>query len=273
MVATITAVRPGPAGAEPLGGYPDLPEWAEAVLDRLVLSSTDAMRGMVVMMMPAGDPYSVRQGVTANGPGPLDQNAPESFVNLVDRFIPQGDQLLRPVAVALSTTLVDLTGGVPGALPDAERARVIDEAIGYRFNDRTFPATLLAGLLLDVGALLVDVRSIDGPFASAFANSTYTSKCRVMELIESPLPLLVSLIDDALPQPLAGSASGVLKFLGGILLDGAAFTAWSEHELYDRHTRTLSARPIAWDITGYRPNGLVDGHDEFIGFHKGMNAF
>ncbi|MBY6348957.1 hypothetical protein [Rhodococcoides corynebacterioides] len=276
LLAAAMAAGGGAAVAEPLGGYPDLPPWADAVLDRLLAESTDAMRGVVVMMMPAGDPYSVQQGVTATGPGPLDQRSPEAFGALIDRFVPHADQLLRPVAVALMATAADVgdpAARAAGGLPDPAVTAAVDRALGYRFTDSTFPASLLAAILLDVTAVLLDPRTVAGPFASAFANARYETKCRVFEALESPLPELISIVDEALPQPLTGSASGVLRFFGGILLDGSAFTAWSEHDLWDRRTRVLSARPVAWDIADYRPNGPVDGHSEFLGFHRGIDSF
>ncbi|MDY6808308.1 MAG: hypothetical protein SW127_04745 [Actinomycetota bacterium] len=272
LAAVLAAISRGPAAtAAPPDGYADMPAAARQVLGGLRISSRDALRGVAVMVMPGDDPYSVRQGVSARGGGAMSDGAADEFIGLVDRFLPQGDQLARPVAVALSVTLADLgAGSVP--LPDQRTADAVDRGLGIADNERTFPLSLLAGLVVDVAAVLAGA-PLAGPFASPFANADYRTKCRTFELIERPLADFAAIFDNALPQPLRGSASGVLRFVGGILLDGSAFTVWSEHRLYDQSAGRLLKRPVTWDITRYRTQGLVDGHDDFIGYYQGFEEF
>ncbi|MEE4024561.1 hypothetical protein V1Y59_15860 [Gordonia sp. PKS22-38] len=272
LATIVAAISRGPmAAAAPPDGYEDMPPVARQILAGLRVSSRDALRGVAVMVMPGDDPYSVRQGVTGRGPGAMSDGAADEFIGLVDRFLPQGDALVRPVAVALSVTLTDLSVPAP-PLPDDQVAQAVDRALGVADTDRTFPLSLLAGLVVDVAAVLAGA-PLAGPFASPFANADYRTKCRAFELIERPVADLVAVFDTALPQPLRGSGAGLLRFVGGILLDGSAFTVWSEHRLYDQNSRRLARRPVAWDITRYRTEGLVDGHDDFIGYYRGFEEF
>lgn len=272
LTAIVAAIaRADPAAAQPLGGYPSLPSPVREIFDSVRRASHEALTGVAAMVMPGNDPYSRRQRVTAPGPGAVSDDAADEFIALIDRFLPQGDTLVRPVAVALSVTLADLS--VPGTrLPEPQTTRAIDRALGLTDNDRTFPLSLAAGLVLNVAATLAG-SPVGGPFASPFANADFDTKCRAFELIERPAADLLAVFDSALPQPLRGSGAGLLRFVGGILLDGAAFTVWSEHRLYDPVSRRLRRRPGAWNIANYRPHGIVDGHDEFIGYYRGMEEF
>ena len=188
----------------------------------------------------------------------------------MDRFLPQGDQLLRPLAVALSVTLTDLAV-TPLQLPDDKVASAVDRALGVSDNDRTFPLSLIAGLVMDVAALLVGA-PLAGPFASPFANANFQTKARAFELVEQPAADLLAVFDNALPQPLRGSGAGLLRFVGGICSTvrrspcGASIGSTTT-------PHGVSRRPVSWNITGYRPNGLVDGHDDFIGYYKGFEEF
>lgn len=273
LAAIVAAIaQADPAHAEPLGGYPPLPSPVQQIFDSVRRASHEALTGVAAMVMPGDDAYSRAQRVTARGPGAVSDDSAVQFIALIDRFLPQADALVRPIAVALSTTLADLS--VPAAqFPEPATARAIDRALGVGDNDRTFPLSLAAGLVLNVSAVLAGGRFGAGPFASPFANADFDTKCRAFELIEQPAADLLAVFDSALPQPLRGSGSGLLRFVGGILLDGAAFTVWSEHRLYDVATRRLRRRPAAWDITNYRPHGIVDGHDEFRGYYRGMEDF
>lgn len=271
VVIALSRTPAARAAQSPPDGYLDMPPIARQILGGLRIASRDALRGVSVMVMPGDDRYSKQQGVTGRGPGAMSDGAADEFVGLVDRFLPQGDQLLRPLAVALSVTLTDLAV-TPLQLPDDKVASAVDRALGVSDNDRTFPLSLIAGLVMDVAALLVGA-PLAGPFASPFANANFQTKARAFELVEQPAADLLAVFDNALPQPLRGSGAGLLRFVGGILLDGSAFTVWSEHRLYDYTARRLSRRPVSWTITGYRPNGLVDGHDDFIGYYKGFEEF
>lgn len=249
--ALVGAQSPGPLGA----------------FEALVL---DSVRGVCVMVFPGPDEWSRVQGLSWPGRGPVEAGGGEFVVELFDQYLAAGDQLTRPLAAALAAGLTDL--GIPtppllGVSP--ELGRTLDQALGFAYSDRTLPLSLLVGLVLTFGALLIAPGSLAGPLGSPFARLSLRDKCRVIELLERPLPELVALIDGGLPGPLRGSASGFLRFAGGILLEGTAFAVHSEMRMFDPVTRTVVGRPPSWDLTGYRPDGLVEGHDDLIGYYQG----
>lgn len=230
----------------------------------------DTMRGLCVVVMPGPDEWSRLQGTERDGPGPIEAQGGEFLKDLFDNYLGAGDQLARPLALGISEALSDL--GIPAApflgLDDASGAR-IDEALGYEYSDRVLPLSLLVALVLNFGALLIRPGSIGGPLGSPFSRLSIDEKCRVIEGVERPLPQLVEIIDGSLPVPLRGSASGFLRFAGGILLDGAAFATHSEVYQFNDRTKQVTGTPPSWAISGFRPNGLVDGHPEFIGYYQG----
>ncbi|MCM6778827.1 hypothetical protein NDR87_35665 [Nocardia sp. CDC159] len=230
----------------------------------------DTMRAVCVMVFPGPDEWSRVQGVSGAGPGPIEFGGGEFMVGLFDNYLAMGDQLTRPLALAVAQALGEL--GLPvapllGVTP--EQGRRIDEALGYLYSDRVLPLSLLMALLLNFCTLLIAPGAVAGPLGSPFARLSLRDKCRVLELIERPLPQLVSIVDRGLPQPLRGSGTGFLRFGGGILLEATAFGVHSELELFDPRTRDVAVRPPSWGLTGYRPDGLVDGQPELIGYYQG----
>ena len=235
-------------------------------LDAFVL---DTMRGLTVMVMPGPDEWSRVQGTPRESPGPIEARGGEFLQALFDNYLGAGDQLARPLALGIGEALNDL--GIPAqpflGLPENE-ARSIDEFLGYEYSDRVLPLSLLIALVLNFGAILVRPTSITGPLGSPFSRLSIEDKCRVIEGIERPIPQLIDIVDRSLPVPLRGSASGFLRFAGGILLDGAAFASHSEMFEFDSRSKEVTGTPPSWAISGYRPDGLVDGHPEFIGYYQ-----
>jgi hypothetical protein len=68
---------------------------------------------------------------------------------------------------------------------------------------------------------------------------------------------------------LKASVSGLLKFVGGALIEFATFGAYSEYGVLDRDAKKLRKRPVGWTLTGYQPDGPVEGWDDFIGYYQG----
>ena len=48
----------------------------------------------------------------------------------------------------------------------------------------------------------------------------------------------------------------------------AAFGAYAEWHALDGTTRTLTERPVGWQLTNYQPDGPVEGWDELIGYYQ-----
>jgi hypothetical protein len=131
------------------------------------------------------------------------------------------------------------------------------------------PISLPVALLLNYVATVVSPASLHGAFLSPFARLSFANKARAMELIETSHSGLVAIVDAQLPQPLKASASGLLKFLGGALYEFATFGSMGESRKYDPKTRTLTGRPVGWQITGYLPdNKPGDGWNDLIGYYQ-----
>ncbi|AEF42840.1 hypothetical protein AS9A_4407 [Hoyosella subflava DQS3-9A1] len=239
------------------------------LMDSVEAFSLDTMRGICVMVMPGPDPWSRQQGTPRTDPGPVEVGGGEFMKDLFDNYLAMGDQLARPLALGLGEALSDLgVRAEPFLGLEEEEGRRIDEILGYVYSDRVLPLSLPVALLFNFGALLAAPTSIAGPLGSPFSRLSLTDKFRVLEAIEGPVPELLSVIDRSLPVPLRASASGFLRFAGGILLQGTAFGVYSEMNAYDPATGVVEPRPVSWDLTHYRPDGLVDGHDEFIGYFQ-----
>jgi hypothetical protein len=90
-----------------------------------------------------------------------------------------------------------------------------------------------------------------------------------MELLETASADLVATIDEQLPTPQTGSASGLIRYAVNAILTVATFAAYAEQAVFDPVTRRLTGRPVGWSATGYQPNGPVAGWDEFHGYFRG----
>jgi len=216
------------------------PRAAQAAVDEM---TTDTLSGLAVFVMPGPDPYSRVQGTPRAEPGAIEARLPAFLADALDRYLP------APTLDA-------------GPLVDAiRRAGFASNATG------TIPLSALTALLLNLEAVLVEPAAAFGPFRSPFARLSYARKARVFELIEGPEADLVRLLDAALPEPLTGTASGLLRFAGGALLELAALGGYGEWAVFDPATRRPRTTPVGWQDTGYVPS--VDGWAEFRGYFQG----
>ena len=125
---------------------------------------------------------------------------------------------------------------------------------------------LAAGLGLvdrEVNPLAVAPVTSTGISLSAFSHLSSAEKARVFQLLEG-----LQVPDDKLPEPFT-RASGNLSFIAGIVPGFAAFLAGNEQGVYDAATRSLTGRPVSWQISGYQPAGPVEGWDELKGYYRG----
>ena len=136
-------------------------------------------------------------------------------------------------------------------------------------NNSDAPISLPVALLLNAVATMVNPASLHGAFLSPFARLSFADKARAMALIEGSDSSLVALLDSQIPEPLNESVSGLLKFFGGALYEFAAFGNVGETQKFDPTTRTLTGRPVGWQLTGFVPDGnLGDGWDNLIGYFQ-----
>lgn len=252
------------APGDPLSGV------VEALRPVLAELARDTLNGLSVFTMPGPDPYSRAQGTPSDTPGAMEAGTTDFLIDALDNFVPMPDEVVRPVATALATGLSDTGIALPGTeLVPAELA-TLDKALATVLQgDATIPLSLPIAALLNLLATQVNPAAVNGPFVSPFARLTYAEKARAFALLEDANSDLVAVLDVRLPEPLKGSVSGLLKFVGGALIEFATFGSYSEYAVFDAKTKQLTGRPVGWRLTGYQPDGPVEGWDEFIGYYQG----
>ena len=258
----------GTASAAGLG-LPGLVDLLRPVLAEL---SRDTVNGLVVMVCPGPDEYSAAQGTPRAEPGAIEAGATDFMMASLDNFVPFPDQLATPLVAALSTAVDDIGVQLPPTLlgPLLESIGTLDEALAVLLrSNAALPLSVAVALLLNVVATQVNPLAVNGAFLSPFARLTLDEKCQAFELLEGPDADLVALLDSQLIEPLRGSISGLLQFIGGALLEFSAFGAYNEAAVYDPDAKTLTARPVGWELSGYQPDGVVHGWDDFIGYYEG----
>jgi hypothetical protein len=239
----------------------------------------DTLNGFVAFSLPGQDAYSSAQGTPRGEPGGIEAGGTDFLIQNLDRFLPFPDQIIRPAAGALVTALHDLplpiAGGLLGLLggllgPPKVTIGLVDDAVRFIVeNDTTAPLSLPVALLLNYTATVVNPLSLHGAFLSPFSRLSFADKAHALAQLETSQSQLVALLDAQVPQPLRSSVSGLLKFLGGALYEFAAFGSAGESQRFDPQTRTLTGRPVGWQLTGFLPDNLVgDGHDALIGYFQ-----
>lgn len=230
--------------------------------------SRDTLRGLVVMVCPGPDAYSRAQGTPRDEPGALEARGDDFMIAALDGFVPFPDQLATPLAAALATAVDDIGLPLP-TLPLFPSVWTLDRVLLELLeNDETLPLSLVVALLLNVVATQVNPLAVNGPFLSPFARLTLAEKAAAFELLEGPDADLLALLDAGLPEPLRSSISGLLRFLAGALLEFSAFGSYNEWGVYDGAARGLTERPVGWQLSGYQPDGVVDGWADFIGYYQ-----
>jgi len=236
----------------------------------------DTLNGFIVFAVPGQDAYSRAQGTPRNEPGGLEAGGTDFLIENLDRFLPLPDEIVKPAALALVTALRDLPIPLPGNLlggllgPSIVTIRLVDDAVRFILeNDSDAPLSLPVALLLNYVATVARPASLNGAFLSPFARLSFTDKTRAMAMLETSQSNLVALLDAQVPQPLKASVSGLLKFLGGALHEFAAFGVFGESPRFDPATRSLTGRPVGWQLTGFLPdNQTGDGWDDFLGYYQ-----
>ena len=256
---------------------PILDQIAKPAMDVL---ARDTIAGLVAFEVPGTDRYSQVQGVTSPNPGGVDAKATEVFLVDLDEFLPVPETYAHALAASLTTAVSDLPLplnelGVLGQLGEGLAAQMDDALRALLESDTSVPLSLVIALMLNFLATQVNATSLLGPItASPFANLTFAEKAQAFALLEGGDAQLIATLDDNAPEPLKDSLSGLLKFVGGALQEFGTYLSYTEWGVLDQQTKTLTARPVGWDLSNYQP-GLttqVDGWDEFIGYFQNRQS-
>jgi hypothetical protein len=268
--------------------YPSLAR-AAGVLDPVIediaapalkMLARDTIAGLVAFEVPGGDKYSQAQGVTSERPGGIDAKGTDVFLIDLDEFLPVPDTYVHSLAASFTTAVSDIPIppsllGPLGVLGETYAAQMDDALRSLTQSDAAVPLSLLIALMLNFLATQVDPGSISGPIpTSPFANLSFDDKARAFEALEGSDAELLATLDSGAPEPMKDSLSGLLKFVGGALQEFGAYLSYVEWGVFDPQTRTVSGRPVGWDLSGYMPGRTTpaDGWDEFIGYFEGRQS-
>jgi hypothetical protein len=268
--------------------YPSIAK-AAGVLDPLIddiagpalkILARDTIAGLVAFEVPGSDRYSQAQGVTDTRPGGIDARGDELFLIDLDDFLPVPDTYVHALAAGFTTSVseipipLDLLG--PLAKLGEQFAAQMDDALrSLTQSDAAVPLSLLIALMLNFLATQVKPASIAGPIpTSPFANLSFKDKAAALEALEATDSNLLATLDSNAPEPLKASLSGLLKFVGGALQEFGAYLSYGEWGVYDPATKTVSKRPVGWDLSNYMPGRTTpaDGWDEFLGYFEGRQS-
>lgn len=234
----------------------------------------DTMSGLAAFALPGNDVYSKAQGTLDTTPGGVAARGPAFLIDSLDRFVPFPAELATPLAAAFSTALADLHLPLPNPVASLSGQFVnnVDSALALLLdNDQTIPLSLAVAILLNLLATQVQPSTslTIGPDLSPFSRLAFAQKAEAFSLLEGAEASLVQALDMRLPEPLHDSVSGLLRFVGGSLLEFAAFGCANEWGVFDPAAKQLTSRPVGWTLTGYQPGGVGDGWDEFKGYYQG----
>jgi hypothetical protein len=252
----------------------------EIAAPALKVLARDTIAGVVAFEVPGSDRYSIAQGVTDTRPGGIDARGDELFLIDLDDFLPVPDTYVHALAAGFTTSVseipipIDLLG--PLAKLGEQFAAQMDDALrSLTQSDAAIPLSLLIALMLNFLATQVNPGSIVGPIpTSPFANLSFEDKAKAFEALEGADSDLLQTLDANAPEPLKASLSGLLKFVGGALQEFGAYLSYGEWGVFDPATKTVSKRPVGWDLTSYMPGRTTpaDGWDEFIGYFEGRQS-
>jgi hypothetical protein len=249
-------------------GNPVLPNVVNLLRSVLAELARDTMNGLTAFALPGNDAYSQAQGTKMTTPGAQQAKTTDFMLTALDDFVPVPDEIVKPVTQALVTGLADSGVKLPGADLLPGELGTLDKAFKALLeNDAVLPLSFPITGFLNLVATQVNPVAVNGVFVSPFSRLTYAEKAKVFELIEGPESSLVELLDANFPEPLKGSVSGLLKFVGGALIEFASFGGYTEFGLLGSHKK-LTGRPVGWQLTGYQPDGPVEGWDDLIGYYQ-----
>jgi hypothetical protein len=231
----------------------------------------DTFNGWTVFVAPGPDAYSVAQGVADWQPGAMEAQAPDYVMLGIDFSLRPPHPLARPIAAALGPALGDVRLPPPARAVPLDRARAVplDRALAVLLDsDEVVPLSLAIALLLNFLATQVSAESVDGMFLSPFARLTFAEKAGVLERLEDPAPELVARIAAETPEAIRPAIAGQLAYVGGVLFVLPAIATYIDWLAFDRRTKTMLNHPTSWRLTGFQPDGPVEGWDDHQGYYQ-----
>ena len=272
-VAGSTLVLPGRAGAEVAitASQSDVIALLRQILAEM---AQDTFNALAVFVVPGPDPYSAAQGTPRTEPGAIEAHTPAFLITMFDELLPIPDEMARGIAGALAGGLAGVPVPNPDDLPDLppDTVNSVAEAVQMILTGPdTPPFSQVVTLLLSLVATQVNPGSVTGAFLTPYARLSLGEKAAVTSLLEDPNSPVMVAISSQLPDSLRPLVTGLVPYLVGGLMAFSAFGTYSEWATFDPLRRSVSSRPVGWDISGYDP-GVLDGWNDFQGYYQGRQA-
>jgi hypothetical protein len=261
-------LRTAPAGARSARLVsPALAAQAAQASDALTL---DTFSGIIAFVCPGDDAYSRQQAVTLAEPGGIAAEAPQLLADTLNTYFPVPEVL---------AFLVEVLSAELSAVPLPDGLNGLTWIDGLLETDGHVPLAPLVAVLANLLAVQVRPSSVAGPFLTPFPRLSWADKAEVWRRFEADLPNLFTIGAPGTRLPvlstildLLNTLGGLLRFASGAVLEVATFASYSEYAVFDPATRTLTGRPVGWDLADYPPTAPVEGWDEFIGYYQGRTA-
>ena len=167
--------------------------------------------------------------------------------------VAQGEWNDRPGAIAANAGR-HVVAALDGLVPQPYTA--------LHENRGTVPLSGSVASAINTVALTVNSAAVRGPFPSPFASLSFAEKAAVWRTLEED----TRQVADRDPT----HSLGVLQNVFGVIPALVQFIAFSEIDVIDPATRTLTRRPVGWDHCGYLGTWLepVEGWDDFQGYYQ-----
>lgn len=243
---------------------------SQSQLERLYaylnLFARDTLAGMSAFSVPGADLYSLVQGRSTFQAGGIAAKNDAFLVFMFNNYLPLPPPLGTSLTTALSNPLRGLNLSLAGISLN------LGNVIGQVLNSRdSVPLSTLVALLLNALALLVRPTSVIGPFLSPFSRLSWQDKAKVLKLLESADPQVLTVMGEV-PPPLVKTVLAYAQLIAVGLMAFSGFGSYSEWAFLNPTTRTLRSRPVGWQLSKYQPAGPVEGWNEFKGYYQGRRS-
>lgn len=240
----------------------------------------DTFFGVIACAVPGNDPYSQAQGVSTPAPGGIGTRADLYLSGGVDLLVPIPRpfmlQLLDSVGAYLAYAPIEIPPAVADTLEgDEDRIlRDLDSSLS-NYLEEDVSNSVLAALLLNLAASLIQDTSPEAPFLAPFSNLSWEQKTRVFAELEGKESWLKDALQWQIDDPdYRDAVPGVLQSIMAFAMRVAGFASYNEFAVFDEATRTIAQRPLGWVLSQYQPDSppVADGSDDFIGYYQGRRS-
>lgn len=130
--------------------------WLAAAGATTIDEVRDTFNGLLVMLVPGPDDYSVSQGVSTPEPGAIEANVTEILIETLDRSAPYVPGFSAIVAAALNDLALSVNPNPEGPFPSRFARLSFSEKVAViQIMDSIEQLKPLSGILLAFGAYLV----------------------------------------------------------------------------------------------------------------------